>query len=115
MGYYCKGKIQSRFTFLPGDGENFDGLQKNGRTFSLSPVKEDEETIGFVWSMPSEYPLFKVVFGNLIHGPVLGRMRELTLGRQMQKPREAVESSSSTQTMHRYSTYRTCNVTKDTG
>merc|ERR1711964_339607 len=61
--YFKAGGTRSVFTFRERESGGFDGTQRNGRPFILEPIVREHKTIGFVWTMPDEYPCFKAQFG----------------------------------------------------
>merc|ERR1711964_822659 len=61
--YFFKGEVWSVFTFSGGENGVFDSKQRNGRSFTLAPIIKDEKPVGFIWTMPEEYPLFEARFG----------------------------------------------------
>merc|ERR1711964_184505 len=61
--YFFKGEVWSVFTFSGGESGVFDSKQRNGRSFTLAPIIKDEKPVGFIWTMPEEYPLFEARFG----------------------------------------------------
>lgn len=61
--YFLRGEVRSVFTFAGGETGVFDSVQRNGRPFHLAPIVENDKPVGFVWTMPEEYPLFEAKFG----------------------------------------------------
>merc|ERR1711964_384920 len=55
------------FTFWSDNDEcsTFDGEQRNGRPFRLEMEVDDSgKPVGVTWTMPAEYPKFRLHFGD---------------------------------------------------
>jgi len=60
--YFKCGQVVSIFTFSGGESGFFDAEQRNGRPFLLEPIVQNDHPIGFIWTMPGEYPCFEAQF-----------------------------------------------------
>merc|ERR1711964_818463 len=83
-GKYIIGKdVRSVFFFKGGEeGNGFDAKQANGRPFCLAPILECDKPVGFIWTMPEEYPKFEARFGMSEEAQELSKGRKPVWGKQ---------------------------------